>query len=267
MVAGSAGLAEGKSILHRQNIMKSADEFIYGLRPLIEAVESGREIERVYIRKNLQGELYQQLADLIKKRAIPYQLVPVEKLNRITRKNHQGIVAYVSHISYHAIDQLIPNIYESGEDPLVVVLDGITDVGNFGAIARTAECAGVHSIIVPWYGSAPVNADSLKTSAGALSRIPVCRVQNIFYTVRYLKNSGLRICSATEKAEGLYFKASLTGPLAIIIGSEDKGIDSGLLKVSDDLVRIPLMGQISSLNVSVAAGILIYEAVKQRGKA
>jgi len=246
--------------------MKSGDEFLYGLRPLIEAVESGREIERVYIRKNLQGELYQQLTDLIKKRAIPYQLVPVEKLNRITRKNHQGVVAYVSHITYHVIDQLIPGIYESGEDPLMVILDGITDVGNFGAIARTAECAGVHSIIVPWHGSSPVNADSLKTSAGALSRLPVCRVQNIFYTIKYLKDSGLRVCSATGKAEKLYFKANFTGPLAIIVGSEDKGIDSGLLKISDELVRIPMMGQISSLNVSVAAGILIYEAVKQREK-
>lgn len=244
--------------------MKSGEEFIYGLRPLMEAVESGREIEKVFIRKNLQGELYHQVVDLIKKRAIPYQIVPVEKLNRITRKNHQGIVAYISHIAYHSIEQVIPGIYESGKDPLVVVLDGITDVGNFGAIARTAECAGVHSIVVPWYGSAPVNADALKTSAGALSRIPVCRAQNIFYTIKYLKNSGLRICSATEKAETIYFKANLTGPLAIIVGSEDKGIDSGLLKISDELVRIPVMGQISSLNVSVAAGILIYEAVKQR---
>jgi 23S rRNA (guanosine2251-2'-O)-methyltransferase len=245
--------------------MKSGDEFLYGLRPLIEAIESGREIERVYIRKNLQGELYPQLADLLKKRDIPYQFVPVEKLNRITRKNHQGVVAYVSHVVYHAIDQLVPGIYESGEDPLVVVLDGITDVGNFGAIARTAECAGVHSIVVPWYGSAPVNADSLKTSAGALSRIPVCRVKNIFYAVKYLKNSGLRICSATGEAETIYFKANFTGPLAIIIGSEDKGIDSGLLKISDELVRIPMMGKISSLNVSVAAGIIIYEVLKQRG--
>jgi 23S rRNA (guanosine2251-2'-O)-methyltransferase len=245
--------------------MKSGDEFLYGLRPIIEAIESGREIERVYIRKNLQGELYPHLSDLLKKKAIPYQFVPVEKLNRITRKNHQGVVAYVSHISYHTIDQIIPGIYESGEDPLVVVLDGITDVGNFGAIARTAECAGVHSIVVPWYGSAPVNADSLKTSAGALSRIPVCRVKNIFYAVKYLKNSGLRIYSATEKAETLYFKVNFTGPLAIIVGSEDKGIDSGLLKISDELVRIPMMGKISSLNVSVAAGIIIYEILKQRG--
>ena len=247
--------------------MKSGDEFIYGLRPLIEAVESGREIERIYIRKNLQGELYQELAVLIKKRAIPYQLVPVEKLNRITRKNHQGVVAYVSHITYHQIDQVIPNIYEAGEDPLVILLDGVTDVGNFGAIARTAECAGVHAIVVPWHGSAPVNADSLKTSAGALSRIPVCRVQNMHYAVKFLKNSGLKIYSATEEAEKLYSHAQFTGPLAIIVGSEDKGINPGLLKISDELVRIPLMGQISSLNVSVAAGIIIYEAIRQRQSA
>lgn len=245
--------------------MKSGDEFIYGLRPLIEAIESGREIERIYIKKNLQGELYQQMTVLVKQRAIPFQLVPVEKLNRITRKNHQGVVAYVSHITYHQIDQLIPNIYEAGEDPLVVLLDGVTDVANFGAIARTAECAGVHGIIVPWHGSAPVNADSLKTSAGALNRVPVCRVQNMHYTVKFLKNSGLKIFSATEEAEKLYFQAQYAGPLAIILGSENKGIDTGLLKISDELVRIPLMGQISSLNVSVAAGIIIYEVLRQRG--
>ena len=244
--------------------MKSGEEFIYGLRPLIEAIESGREIERVYIRKNLQGDLYQELADLIRKRGIPYQLVPVEKLNRITRKNHQGIVAHVSHISYYSIDQVIPEIYEKGEDPLVILLDSVTDVANFGAIARTAECAGVHALVVPWHGSAPVNSDSLKTSAGALNMIPVCRVKNIHYTVKFLKNSGLKIVSATGAAEKLYSNAGLTGPLAIIVGSEDKGIDPGLLKISDELVRIPLVGHIASLNVSVAAGIIIYEVLRQR---
>jgi 23S rRNA (guanosine2251-2'-O)-methyltransferase len=246
--------------------MRPGDAFLYGLRPLIEAIESGREMERVYIRKNLQGELYQHLFDLLKKRSIPYQMVPVEKLNRITGKNHQGVIAYVSHVSYHSIDQIIPAIYESGQDPFMIILDGITDVGNFGALARTAECAGVHGIIVPWHGSAPVNADSLKTSSGALSRLPVCRVPNLFYAVKYLKNSGLKIFSATEKAEKLFYKTDLTGPVAVIVGSEDKGIDAQLLKISDELIRIPVMGQISSLNVSVAAGIIIYEVLKQRGK-
>jgi len=244
--------------------MKPGEEYLYGFRPLIEAIESGREIERIFIRKNLQGELYQELASLIRKRAIPYQLVPVEKLNRITRKNHQGVIAYVSHISYHSIDQVIPDIYERGEDPLVIVLDSVTDVANFGAIARTAECAGVHALIVPWHGSAPVNADSLKTSAGALNMIPVCRVQNMHYAVKFLKNSGLRIISTTGSAEKVFSDARLTGPLAIIVGSEDKGISSGLLKISDELIRIPLMGQIASLNVSVVTGIIVYEALRQR---
>jgi 23S rRNA (guanosine2251-2'-O)-methyltransferase len=244
--------------------MKAGEEFIYGLRPLIEAIESGREIERVFIRKNLQGELYQELADLVRKRGIPFQLVPVEKLNRITRKNHQGVIAHVSHISYYSIDQVIPEIYEKGVDPLVILLDGVTDVANFGAIARTAECAGVHALIVPWHGSAPVNADSLKTSAGALNTIPVCRVQNMHYTVKFLKNSGLRIVSATGSAQKLFSDARLTGPIALIVGSEDKGINSGLLKISDDLVGIPLAGKIQSLNVSVATGIIIYEILRQR---
>jgi 23S rRNA (guanosine2251-2'-O)-methyltransferase len=244
--------------------MKSGEEFIYGLRPLIEAIESGREIERVYIRKNLHGELYQDLTEIIKKRGIPFQLVPVEKLNRITRKNHQGVIAHVSHISYYPIEQVIPGIYEKGEDPLVILLDGVTDVANFGAIARTAECAGVHALIVPSHGAAPVNAISLKTSAGALNMIPVCRVQNIHYTVKFLKNSGLRIVSATSSTEKLFSDTLLTGPLAVIVGSEDKGINAGLLKISDELVRIPLMGKIDSLNVSVATGIIIYEVVRQR---
>jgi 23S rRNA (guanosine2251-2'-O)-methyltransferase len=245
--------------------MRSGEEFIYGLRPLIEAIESGREIEKVYIRKNLQGELYQELVSLIRQRGIPFQMVPVEKLNRITRKNHQGIIAHISHISYYSIDQIIPEIYEKGEDPLVVLLDGVTDVANFGAIARTAECAGVHALIVPWHGSAPVNADSLKTSAGALNLIPVCRVQNMYYAVKFLKNSGLRIISATGSAEKLFSDVRLTGPLALIVGSEDKGINSGLLKISDEMVSIPLQGQIASLNVSVATGIIVYEILRQRG--
>ncbi len=245
--------------------MKSEEEFIYGLRPLIEAIESGREIERVFIRKNLHGELYQELVDIIRKRSIPFQMVPVDKLNRITRKNHQGVIAHVSHISYYSIDQVIPEVYEKGEDPLVILLDGVTDVANFGAIARTAECGGVHALIVPSHGSAPVNAISLKTSAGALNMVPVCRVQNIYNTVKFLKNSGLRVVSATGSAEKLFSDVLLTGPLAVIVGSEDKGINPGLLKISDELVRIPLMGKIDSLNVSVATGIIIYEIVRQRG--
>jgi 23S rRNA (guanosine2251-2'-O)-methyltransferase len=245
-------------------MIKPVDEFIYGPRPLIEAIESGREIEKVFLKKNLQGDNYQYILRLVKERSIPFQFVPIEKLNRITRKNHQGIIAYISPISFQSLDQVIPAIYESGEDPLIILLDGVTDVRNFGAVARTAECAGVHAMVIPHHGSARINADSLKTSAGALNRIPVCRVPNLVYAVSYLRNSGLMIFGSSEKAEKLYTQMQITGPSAFIFGSEDKGISTGLMKRCDELFRIPVMGQISSLNVSAAVAILIYEAVRQR---
>lgn len=244
--------------------MRSVNEFVYGPRPLIEAIESGREIEKVFLKKNLHSDTCQHILRLVKERSIPFQFVPVERLNRITRKNHQGVIAYLSPVTFHNLEQVIPAIYESGADPLVVLLDGVTDVRNFGAIARTAECAGVHSIIIPYHAAAPVNADSLKTSAGALSRIPVCRVKNLVYAVSYLRNSGLMILGATEKAEKLYTQIQVTGPCAFIFGSEDKGISAGLMKRCDELIRIPVMGQIASLNVSAAFAVLIYEAVRQR---
>ena len=244
--------------------MKQGSEFIYGPRPVIEAIDAGQEIDRVYLKRDLQGEKSQHILKLLKERSIPFQFVPVEKLNRITRKNHQGIIATVSPVTFQDLDQVIPAIYESGRDPLIVMLDGVTDVRNFGAIARTAECAGVHAIILPYHGSARINADSLKTSSGALSRIPVCRVQNLIFATGYLRNSGLMIIGASEKAEKLYSQARITGPCAFILGSEDKGISAGLLKRCDELVRIPVMGKISSLNVSAAFAILIYEAVRQK---
>lgn len=245
-------------------MIKSVDEFVYGLRPLIEAIESGRDIDKVFLRKNLQGDTYKHILNLVRQRSIPCQFVPVEKLNRITRKNHQGVVAYISPVSYQHLDQVIPAVYESGEDPLVVLLDGITDIMNFGAIARTAECAGVHAIVVSWHGSARVNADSLKASAGALNRIPVSRVPNLIYAVNFLRNSGLMIVGTTEKADKHYTRIRITGPCAIILGSEEKGISAGLMKRCDEIVGIPVMGQISSLNVNAAFAVLVYEIVRQR---
>jgi len=245
-------------------MIKSVDEFIYGLRPLIEAIESGREIDKVFLRKNLQGDTYKHVLNLVRQRSIPCQFVPVEKLNRITRKNHQGVIAWISPISYQRLDQVIPAVYESGEDPLVVLLDGITDIGNFGAIARTAECAGAHAIVISWHGSARVNADSLKASAGALNRIPVSRVPNLVYAVNFLRNSGLMIVGTTEKADKRYTQVHITGPCAIILGSEEKGISAKLMKRCDEVVSIPVMGQISSLNVNAAFAVLVYEIVRQR---
>jgi 23S rRNA (guanosine2251-2'-O)-methyltransferase len=239
-------------------------EFIFGLHTVIEAINSGKEIEKILARKGLQGELYHKLTDLAHKMQIPLQLVPVEKIDRITRKNHQGIVAFISPIVYFNIEEITPKLFEEGKTPLLLILDQITDVRNFGAIARSAELAGVDAIIIPEKGAAQINSDALKTSAGALHLIPVCRVKNLVSTVKFLKNSGLKIVAATEKGGKFYDETNMTDPVAIIIGSEDLGIEAGLLRIADEWVKIPQKGKIESLNVSVAAGIIIYEVVRQR---
>lgn len=237
---------------------------IFGIRAVIEAVEAGKEIDRLLVKKDLQGELSKELFSAIRGYDIPVQRVPVEKLNRITRKNHQGVIAFIAPVTYQHVEDLVPALYEEGKEPFFVLLDGVTDVRNFGAIARTAECAGVNAIIIPSRNSVSVNADAVKTSAGALHILPVCRENQIASAIRYLKNSGIRIVGATEKAELDYTRAELQGPVCLIMGAEDKGIPQEHLALCDEWVRIPVMGQIESLNVSVAAGILIYETVKQR---
>lgn len=239
-------------------------DIIYGLRPVIEAVESGREIERVFIKTGLKGELSQSLINLLKQHQVPFQFVPLEKLNRISRINHQGVIALISSITYHNLEEIIASLFEKGEVPLLLVLDNITDVRNFGAIARTAECAGVHALVIPSKGGALLGPDALKTSAGALYTIPVCRSANLLESVEYMKNCGIRIAAATEKEGDLYHKADLTGPAALIMGSEEKGISASLLSVSDIRIRIPIMGTIGSLNVSAATSVLLYEFVRQR---
>jgi len=240
------------------------NEMIFGIRAVIEAVEAGKEIDRLLIKKDLQGELSKELFSAIKGYDIPVQRVPVEKLNRITRKNHQGVIAFITPVTYQHVEDLVPTLFEEGKEPFFVLLDGVTDVRNFGAIARTAECAGVNAVIIPSRNSVSVNADAVKTSAGALHILPVCRENQIASTIRYLKNSGIRIVGATEKAELDYTRAVLNGPICLIMGAEDKGITPEHLALCDEWVRIPILGQIESLNVSVAAGILIYETVKQR---
>lgn len=237
---------------------------IFGIRAVIEAVEAGKEIDRLLVKKDLQGELSKELFSAIRGYDIPVQRVPVEKLNRITRKNHQGVIAFIAPVTYQHVEDLVPALYEEGKEPFFVLLDGVTDVRNFGAIARTAECAGVNAIIIPSRNSVSVNADAVKTSAGALHILPVCRENQIASAIRYLKNSGIRIVGATEKAELDYTRAELQGPVCLIMGAEDKGIPQEHLALCDEWVRIPILGQIESLNVSVAAGILIYETVKQR---
>lgn len=240
------------------------ENYIFGLRPVLEALEEGKIPERIFIQKGLSGETFQKLFRLIREKNHPYQMVPVEKLNRITRKNHQGVVAQIALISYQKLDMLIPQIYESGETPLLIILDRVTDVRNMGAIARSAECAGAHGIIISEKNSAPVNADAIKTSAGALSRIPVCRESEILESISFLKESGIKVAACTEKAPDSIYATELKGPLAIILGAEDKGITKAALTLSDVQMAIPLKGKTASLNVSVAAGIALFEALRQR---
>jgi len=240
------------------------DKMVYGVRPVIEALQAGKEIEKVLVVTGLKNELFPEMRKMLNEKDIPMQYVPIEKLNRVTRQNHQGVIAFVSPIVYEDYEQIVPALFDIGRNPLVLILDRITDVRNFGAIARTAECAGVDAIIVPSRGSALMGADAVKTSAGALFKIPVCRSVNLKDTIDYMKACGLQIVAATEKATDYHFQIDLTLPTAIMLGSEEDGVSPEYLKRCDQRVRIPMVGEIESLNVSVAAGVILFEAVKQR---
>jgi len=244
--------------------MLKESDCIYGLRPVIEAIRKGKQLDRLLIRQGLQGSLYHELMIEVKKRNIPYQVVPSERIELVTRKNHQGVLAWLSLIEYQKISNLLPMVFEKGEDPLIIILDGISDVRNFGAIVRSADCLGAHAVLIPERGSARITADAIKTSAGALHSFPVCREKSIVRAVEYLKDSGLKVICATEKSGTIASEATLTGPSVLIMGAEDKGISHELSALADMEVRIPLTGQISSLNVSVAAGVLMYEIMRQR---
>jgi len=238
---------------------------IFGIRAVIEAIEAGKEIDKVLVKRELTGDLFMELQQLLRTREIPMQRVPLERIDRITRKNHQGVIAFTSAVAYQKLEQIIPMLYEQGKSPFILVLDGLTDVRNFGAIARTCEVAGVDAIVIPARGSVSVNADAVKTSAGALHTIPVCREQSLKEAILFLRHSGVKVVAATEKAAAYYTGSDLTVPVAIVMGAEDTGVASDHLRVSDELVKIPQFGAIQSLNVSVAAGVLIYEVVRQRG--
>lgn len=240
-------------------------DYIFGIRAVIEAIRAGKDIDKVLIKKDLSGDLVPELLSAMKEYGIVSQKVPVEKINRITRKNHQGVVAFLSPVTYAELENVVPEIFEEGRTPFIVVLDGLTDVRNFGAIARTCECAGVDAIVIPDHNSVSVNADSVKTSAGALLHIPVARVRSLKMAIRYMKNSGITVVGATEKGSSVYTSFDYSVPTAIVMGSEDTGIALENLRECDGLAAIPLKGSIGSLNVSVAAGVMIYEVVRQRG--
>lgn len=248
----------------RDNEGHESNQMVFGIRAIIEAIKSGKEIESLYLQRGLTGGIILELRSLINEQEIGFQLVPIDKLNRLTPKNHQGAVAFISPISYDKIENIIPSIYEKGEVPLILILNGITDVRNFGAIARTAECAGVHALIVPAKGSAQINPDAIKTSAGALYKIPVCRHDSLFKTAKFLQESGLQLVACTEKTNDYLYQPDYTVPTAIIMGSEENGISTELIRIADHLAKIPMYGEIESLNVSVSAGILLYEAVRQK---
>lgn len=239
-------------------------EFIFGLRAIIEAIEAGVSIDRVLLRKDLSGDLARELMAKIKEYGVVSQRVPVEKLNRITMKNHQGAVALISPVPYHNLDEVVTSLYEEGRVPLLLLLDGITDTRNFGAIARTADCAGFDAIVIPSHGSATVTPEAVKTSAGALFYIPVCRVSDIASAVRTLHDHGISVAGASEKAKSDFTGVDFTVPSAIVMGAEDTGISDSVLRLCDTLCAIPMLGSIGSLNVSVAAGVMMYEAVRQR---
>lgn len=251
-------------MINYKNKQRPEKDMIFGIRAVIEAIQAGSEIDKILVRRDMTSELSRELFSALNGLEVPVQKVPLEKLNRITLKNHQGVIAFISPVVYQHIEEIVPSIYEEGRMPFIVVLDGVTDVRNFGAIARTCECAGVDAIVVPVKGGAALNGDAVKTSAGALLKIPVCREHNLINAVRYLSSSGIKVLAASEKATQNYSDISMTEPVAIVMGAEDEGVSPEILRMCDEMMRIPMLGTIDSLNVSVAAGVLIYEAVRQR---
>ena len=243
--------------------MEENTHYIYGMRPVTEAVRNGRKFEKVLFKQGMEGSQYRELLDLLTENGIPFQFVPFQKLNSLVKGSHQGVVAYISQIDYVPYEEMIEMAMSRKEAPLFI-LDGVSDVRNFGAIARTAECAGVDGIILPAKGGAAINADAVKTSAGALLRVPTAKVTNLKLPLYYLLESGFQVVAATEKAETSLYDIKFHKPTAIVMGSEQKGISPAVLDLCTDEARIPMMGEIGSLNVSVAAAIVLYEAVRQR---
>lgn len=245
--------------------MEKTTTNVFGIRAIIEAIESGSTINKVYLQKGLRGDLFFQLEKLVKKNKIATSVVPTEKLDRLSKhNNHQGAVAQISPIEFHDLEQLIETTLEENKTPLFLVLDQLSDVRNFGAIIRTAECTGVNGIIIQKSGSAPVNAETIKTSAGAAFKVPICKVDHIKDALFLLQASDIKMVAATEKTENSVFDVDFTTPTAIIMGSEHKGVSNSILKMADDRAKLPLLGEIESLNVSVACGAFLYEAIRQR---
>jgi 23S rRNA (guanosine2251-2'-O)-methyltransferase len=243
---------------------KDKPSYIYGVRPVKEAIEAGRSVDKVLIKDGLKNELFREFFAAVRNHDIPYQFVPQRKLDKITPKNHQGVIAFLAPVDFQHIENVLPGLFEQGKVPFLLLLDRLTDVRNFGAIVRTAECAGVDAIVVTQKHFARIGDDAVKTSAGAIFKIPVCRSPDLTYVIDYLRKSGIQVVAVTEKTEKYYYDLNFKVPIALVMGSEDQGISSGVIKRCDEMVKIPLAGGIESLNVSVAAGIILYEVVRQR---
>ena len=250
-----------------ENMEEQKLQYLFGIHPVLEALRAGKKLDKVLLKQGLETPVFKELMDLMQKNGIPFQFVPVERLNRAVRGAHQGVVAYISRIDYVPYEMMIETALATDKTPVIVILDGVSDVRNLGAIARTLECAGGSGIIVPAKGGAAINADAVKASAGALMRISVSRVPNLRLAAYYLKQSGFKIIAVTEKVSRRMYDADMTGPCAFVLGSEGKGISSSMLELADDKVSIPMAGEISSLNVSAAASVILYEAVRQHMEA
>jgi 23S rRNA (guanosine2251-2'-O)-methyltransferase len=249
--------------MYKQN-KQSNDDLIFGIRAVIEAVNASKDIDKVLIKRGLKGDLFKELMDVLQEANIPFQYVPEEKLNRVTGKNHQGVIAQISPITFSDMEEVIASIFEQGEIPFLLALDEVSDVRNFGAIVRSAECAGVHALVIPEKGSARIGSDAVKTSAGALFKVPICRVPSLKKALQYMQQSGISVCGATEKATDYYYTGDFSLPVCVVMGSEDTGLRPDVLRICDSLLKIPILGSIQSLNVSVAASVLLYEVVRQR---
>ena len=244
--------------------MIDKNQFIYGIHAVLEAIDAGKDIDKILLSKTLNAATAQEIIDKARALRVPVQRVPVQKIDRITRRNHQGVLAMMSAVTYYRVEDVVPQLFDNGENPFIVVLDGVTDVRNFGAVARTCECAGVSAIVIPDRESVSANADAVKTSAGALNYLPVCREHNLVNAVKLLRDSGFKVVGTSDMSQMPYTRGDYTGPVAIVLGSEDKGISPEIMKLCDTQVMIPEFGHINSLNVSVAGGIMIYEVVRQR---
>lgn len=242
----------------------STNNVIFGRHPIVEAVKSGVAFDKLILQKGVRGEFEKEIRQLSREFDIPLQVAPKERLRKWTTANHQGIIGLQSLITYQRLEDLLPFVYERSEVPLFVMLDGITDVRNLGAIARSAECAGAQGLIIPNRGSALINGEAIKTSAGALNRIPVCRESSLVNVVEYLQQSGVRVLVSDLKAKKMIYDLDMRGPIALVVGSEDTGISTGVAERADERFLIPQAGSTDSYNVSVAAGIMLYEVLRQR---